>query len=87
MLSGTFGPRNIGMDSNADFFSRERLASVESYLRARREPGSIPNGFRKSTRRQTERCNGVCRNRFRRRYCARRVLGLPVQIWTFSPGG
>ena len=38
MLSGTFGCAHVGMDSNADFFGRERLASVESYLRARREP-------------------------------------------------
>jgi hypothetical protein len=30
------------MDSKADFFGRERLASLERYVRARREQGSSP---------------------------------------------
>ena len=30
------------MDSNADFIGRERFVSLGRYLRARREPGSIP---------------------------------------------
>ena len=32
----------IGMDSNADFFGRERFVSVKRYVRARREPRGIP---------------------------------------------
>ena len=30
------------MDSNTDFFGREPFVSLKRYVRARREPGSIP---------------------------------------------
>ena len=43
------GPPAVGMpwmDSNADFFGRERVASLKCYLRARREPReSFPMDF------------------------------------------
>ena len=81
MLPGADAGREARMDSNADFLGRERFASLNCYSWARREPGSYPNGFRKSSRQQTQRCNRVCCIRFRRRDCARRVLNLR-QKWT-----
>ena len=54
--------------------------------------GSIPNGFRKSSSQQTERCSRVCRTRVRRRYRARRVLDFlsgsqPYRPVGFAPTG
>ena len=64
------------MDSNADFFGRERFVSVKRYERARREPGEKSHDHGQ----QTERCNRVRRIRLRRRHCDRRVLGFRSRL-------
>jgi hypothetical protein len=43
MSPGAAGCGQAGMDSNADFFGRERFVSLKRYVRARRVPReSIP---------------------------------------------
>ena len=71
-MPGWSGCGDLGMDSNADFFHRERFASLKRYLRARRNQGRCSHAFRQ----QTERCNRLCRVRFRRSHRARRDLGI-----------
>ena len=65
----------VGMDSNTDFFGRERFVSLKRYVRARREPREYSHDHGQ----QTERCNRVRRIRLCRRHCDRRVLGFPFQ--------
>ena len=71
MLARAAGCGPVGMDSNTDFFGRERFVSLKRYVRARREPREYSHDHGQ----QTERCYRVRRIRLRRRHCDRRVLG------------
>ena len=91
MLPGLEPVERPWMDSNTAFLGRERFASLKCYCAHDVNPGSFPNGFRKSSREQTWRCSRVCCIRLRRRDCARRVLDFPSRDGpecpvTVSPG-
>ena len=75
MFSGAAACGEPWMDSNTDFFGRERFVSLKRYVRARRAPREYSHDHGQ----QTERCYRVRRIRLRRRHCDRRVLGFPFQ--------